>query len=71
MSADIAKQIVAAANYPGMFTELFGYVTQACDENAPIDPRLLHDYMRELKHKYVTEPIKTALAENREQTRDN
>lgn len=54
--------IAGAANWPGMWAEIFGYVKEAVDDGQGIENA--HDllgYMNECKRRHVTEPVRAAL----------
>lgn len=61
--AAMGGRIAAAANYPGVVTELLGYLSAMITDDRTLDPRELFEYVRDLKRRYVTEPVTAALAE--------
>jgi hypothetical protein len=44
-----------------MWTELYGYVSEAAADGQPLDAAQLEQYMRELKNQYVTAPVRAWL----------
>lgn len=59
-----ANRIASAANYPGLVTELFGFLGAAINDGRTLDPRDLHEHLRDLKRRYVTEPVMVAIADS-------
>lgn len=59
--SDLTSKVMAAANYPAMFNELWGWVDGAIAEGELIDPRELHEFMRASKRRNVTDPVRAVL----------
>jgi len=57
----LGERIASTANYPGIVTELFGYLSAAIEDGRMLDPREMHEYLRDLKRRYVTDPVRAAI----------